>query len=62
VLIADDQELIHAGFRLILELAGLEVAGEASDGAQALELALRDRVQAVVPAYESGLVTPGFTA
>ncbi|WP_028057439.1 response regulator [Candidatus Solirubrobacter pratensis] len=41
VLIADDQELVRAGFRLILELAGLEVAGEASDGAQALELARR---------------------
>jgi DNA-binding NarL/FixJ family response regulator len=39
VLLADDQELVRTGFRLILELAGLEVAGEASDGAEAVELA-----------------------
>jgi DNA-binding NarL/FixJ family response regulator len=39
VLIADDQELVRAGFRLILELAGIEVAGEAADGAQAVERA-----------------------
>ncbi len=39
VLLADDQELVRAGFRLILELAGFEVVGEASDGAEALELA-----------------------
>ena len=37
VLIADDQELVRAGFRLILELAGIEVAGEAADGAEAVE-------------------------
>jgi DNA-binding NarL/FixJ family response regulator len=41
VLIADDQALVREGFRLILELAGLEVVGEAADGAQALELARR---------------------
>jgi DNA-binding NarL/FixJ family response regulator len=39
VLIVDDQELVRSGFRLILELAGLEVAGEAADGAEAVELA-----------------------
>jgi DNA-binding NarL/FixJ family response regulator len=39
VLIADDQELVRAGFRLILELAGIEVAGEAADGGEALERA-----------------------
>jgi DNA-binding NarL/FixJ family response regulator len=39
VLLADDQELVRAGFRLILELAGFEVVGEARDGAEALELA-----------------------
>src|SRR5215212_10206168 len=41
VLIADDQALVRGGFRLILELAGLEVVGEAADGAEALELARR---------------------
>ena len=39
VLLADDQELVRTGFRLILELAGLTVTGEASDGAEAVELA-----------------------
>jgi DNA-binding NarL/FixJ family response regulator len=39
VLLADDQELVRSGFRLILELAGFEIAGEASDGREALELA-----------------------
>ena len=41
VLLADDQELVRAGFRLILELAGLEVCGEARDGAEAVELTRR---------------------
>jgi DNA-binding NarL/FixJ family response regulator len=47
VLLADDQELVRAGFRLILELAGFEVVGEASDGAEALALA-REREPDVV--------------
>ncbi|MGR0321141.1 response regulator [Agromyces sp. ZXT2-3] len=33
VLLVDDQELVRVGFRLILERAGLEVVGEAADGA-----------------------------
>ena len=39
VLLADDQELVRSGFRLILELAGFEVSGEAGDGREAVELA-----------------------
>lgn len=39
VLVADDQELVRAGFRLILEAAGLVVVGEAADGAEAVALA-----------------------
>ena len=39
VLLADDQELVRSGFRLILELAGFEIAGEAADGREAVELA-----------------------
>lgn len=38
VLLADDQELVRAGFRLILERAGLTVVGEAADGVEAVEL------------------------
>ena len=48
VLIADDQALVRDGFRLILELAGLEVVGEAADGAQALELARRHEPDVVL--------------
>ena len=37
VLLADDQELVRAGFRMILETqAGIEVAGEAGDGVEAV--------------------------
>jgi DNA-binding NarL/FixJ family response regulator len=39
VLIADDQNLVRSGFRLILELAGLDVVAEAGDGAEAFALA-----------------------
>jgi DNA-binding NarL/FixJ family response regulator len=40
VLLADDQELVRSGFRLILELAdGIEVVGEAADGREAVRLA-----------------------
>lgn len=42
VLIADDQALVRAGFRKLLESeGGIEVVGEASDGQEALELASR---------------------
>ena len=37
VLIADDQQLVRAGFRLILERQpGIEVVGEAASGAEAV--------------------------
>jgi DNA-binding NarL/FixJ family response regulator len=40
VLIADDRELVRAGFRMILELQDdIEVIGEAGDGAEAVEAA-----------------------
>ena len=42
VLLADDQTLVRAGFRLILERdEGIEVAGEADDGQEAVDLARR---------------------
>jgi DNA-binding NarL/FixJ family response regulator len=40
VLLADDQELVRSGFRLILDLAdGIDVVGEAGDGREAVRLA-----------------------
>jgi DNA-binding NarL/FixJ family response regulator len=43
VLIVDDQSLVRAGFRMILEAEpDLEVVGEASDGLEAVELAARE--------------------
>ncbi|MFI2506317.1 response regulator [Streptomyces sp. NPDC018972] len=39
VLIADDQTLIRTGFRLILTARGIEVVGEAADGAEAVAAA-----------------------
>jgi DNA-binding NarL/FixJ family response regulator len=49
VLLADDQSLIRAGFRILLEAAGdIEVVGEATDGAQAVDLAKRERADVVL--------------
>ena len=39
VLLADDQAMVRSGLRLILELRGVEVVGEAADGAEAVTLA-----------------------
>jgi DNA-binding NarL/FixJ family response regulator len=42
VLLCDDQEMVRAGFRLILDLEDdLEVVGEAPDGSRALDLVAR---------------------
>ncbi|MFI9785108.1 response regulator [Kitasatospora sp. NPDC051984] len=48
VLIADDQELIRTGFRLILTARGIDVVGEAADGAEAVALAARLRPDVVL--------------
>ena len=39
VLVVDDQTLIRTGFRLILTARGIEVVGEAADGAEAVSAA-----------------------
>ncbi len=48
VLIADDQALVRAGFRLILKTAGIEVVAEAADGEQAVAAALEHRPDVVL--------------
>ncbi len=46
--IADDQEMIRTGFRLILEQHGVEVVAEAADGMEALQAARRTRPDVVL--------------
>jgi DNA-binding NarL/FixJ family response regulator len=48
VLVADDQELVRAGFCVILEASGLVIAGEAADGAQAVALAASEKPDVVL--------------
>jgi DNA-binding NarL/FixJ family response regulator len=48
VLIADDQELIRTGFRMILTARGIPVVGEAGDGAEAVAAARRLRPDVVL--------------
>jgi DNA-binding NarL/FixJ family response regulator len=48
VLVADDQELVRAGFCVILEAAGFVVVGEAADGAAAVALAASERPDVVL--------------
>ncbi|MEU4391542.1 response regulator transcription factor [Kribbella sp. NPDC023855] len=48
VVIADDQALVRTGFRMILTAGGIEVAGEAADGAEAVEAVRRLRPDVVL--------------
>jgi DNA-binding NarL/FixJ family response regulator len=49
VLIVDDQELVRAGFRILVDSADdLDVVGEAGNGAEALELLRRERADVVL--------------
>ncbi|HEY3869190.1 MAG TPA: response regulator transcription factor [Actinocrinis sp.] len=48
VVIADDQSLVRAGFRMILEADDIEVVGEAGDGLEAVEQVRRTRPDVVL--------------
>jgi DNA-binding NarL/FixJ family response regulator len=48
VLIADDQALVRAGFRRLLESEGIEVVGEAGDGFEAVDVARRVRPSVIL--------------
>jgi DNA-binding NarL/FixJ family response regulator len=48
VLIADDQDLVRSGLRLVLEARGVEVLGEAADGRTAVDAVRRLRPDVVL--------------
>jgi DNA-binding NarL/FixJ family response regulator len=49
VLLADDQALVRAGFRALLDAQdGIEVVGEAQDGRQAIELASTEKPDVIL--------------
>jgi DNA-binding NarL/FixJ family response regulator len=49
IVLADDQALVRAGFRVLLDAeAGVEVVGEATDGQQAIELTRATRPDVVL--------------
>ncbi|MCK9796132.1 response regulator transcription factor [Isoptericola sp. 4D.3] len=47
VVLVDDQAVVRAGFTVILESEGLDVVGEASNGADAVRVARRERPDVV---------------
>ena len=48
VVIADDQEIIRSGLRMVLESQGIDVIGEAANGVEAVEAARRLRPDVVL--------------
>jgi DNA-binding NarL/FixJ family response regulator len=48
VVLVDDQELVRTGLRTILEARGVEVLGEAADGASGIEVVQRERPDVVL--------------
>jgi len=48
VIIADDQQLMRAAFRMILTAAGIDVVAEASNGLEAVDAVRRNRLDVVL--------------
>jgi DNA-binding NarL/FixJ family response regulator len=48
VVIADDQDLVRSGLRMMLEARGIEVRGEAADGREAIALVRREAPDVVL--------------
>ena len=48
VVVVDDQQLVRDGLRLILELSGVDVLGEAADGREGVRLVLEHRPDVVL--------------
>jgi DNA-binding NarL/FixJ family response regulator len=48
VVVADDQDLVRSGLRLVLETRGVEVVAEAADGRQAVEAVARTGADVVL--------------
>lgn len=48
ILLADDHQMMRDGLRAILDKAGVQVAGEAANGHEALALARRLRPEVVI--------------
>jgi RNA polymerase sigma factor (sigma-70 family) len=48
VVVADDQTLVRTGFRMILTADGIDVVGEATNGAEAVEVVRRTRPDVIL--------------
>ncbi len=48
VVVADDQDLVRSGLRMVLEARGVEVLGEAADGQEAVDVVTRTRPDVVL--------------
>jgi len=48
IVLADDHELIRDGLRVLLENGGMDIVGEAANGQEAVELAVKLRPQLVI--------------
>jgi DNA-binding NarL/FixJ family response regulator len=48
VVVADDQELVRSGLRMVLEARGISVVGEAADGREAVDVVVRSTPDVVL--------------